>query len=92
MASGEPKSGFVVTQSRIALVLSLITLLSLGHQASKFFLDHEYRLASLEEKWVSTDTTQRDLATELRNLNLVMNDLKILLKEVQVRQEKDISK
>lgn len=85
----EPKAGFVVTQSRIALVISLITLLTLGYQGSKFFLDTHYRLSSLEEKWVSMEGTQRDVANELRNLNQSLNQLNLVLREVQVRQQKE---
>lgn len=85
----EPKTGILVTQSRIALVLSLITLLGLGFQGSKFLLDTTYRLASLEEKWVSIENTQRDVATELRNLSISLNELNLVLREVQVRQQSE---
>jgi hypothetical protein len=83
----EEKPGFIVSQGRIALVLSLITLLGLGFQGSKFLLDMTYRLASLEEKWVTMAGTQKDVAAELRNLNQTINQLNIVLREVQVRQQ-----
>ena len=87
--SNELKPGFVVTQSRIALVLSIITLLTLGFQGSKYLLDTNYRLTSLEEKWASMEGTQRDVANELRNLNNSLTELNLVLREVQVRQEQE---
>lgn len=85
----EAKPGFLVTQSRIALVLSVITLLGLGFQGSKFLLDTTYRLASLEAKWVSIESVQSDVASELRNLNISLNELNLVLREVQVRQQEN---
>jgi hypothetical protein len=83
----EVKAGFLVTQGRIALALSFITLMTLGYQGSKAILDVHYRLASLEEKWVSMEGTQRDVANELRNLNTSLNQLNLVLREVQVKQQ-----
>lgn len=85
--STDTKPGFLITQGRIALALSLVSLLAIGYQGAKAFLDVNYRLASLEEKWVSMEGTQKDLASELRNLNTAIGQLNIVLKEVQVRQE-----
>lgn len=82
----EQKAGFVVNQSRIALVLSLVTLLMLGFNGSKFLLDVNYRLSALEQKWTEIQKTQTDVATELKNLNQSINQLNIVLREVQVRQ------
>lgn len=90
--TAEPKSGILITQSRIALALSVITLLGLGFQGSRFLLDTTYRLSSLEEKWVSIEHTQRDVANELRNLTGSLNELNLVLREVQVRQQSEASK
>lgn len=87
MASDE-KTGFVVNQSRIALVISLITLLTLGFQGSKFILDTHYRITALEEKWVGISDTQKELTRELGRLAQSLNDLNVVLREVQVRQQK----
>lgn len=81
------KSGFIVTQGRIALVISLISLLTLGYQGSKAVLDVHYRLASLEENLTSMKGTQKDLAAEIRTLNVNLGELTLVLKEVQVRQQ-----
>lgn len=82
----EAKPGFVITQGRIALVLSLVSLLTFGYQGSKAVLDVHYRLTSLEEKWVSMSGTQKDLAASLHNLNTSLSELNLVLREVQVRQ------
>lgn len=92
MTSDPHKPAIVLTQSRIALVLSLITLLGVGFQGSKFLLDTTYRLKSLEEKWQGIESTQRDVASELRNLNSSLNELNLVLREVQVRQQKESAK
>jgi hypothetical protein len=93
MPSDDPhKPAIVLTQSRIALVLSIVTLLGLGFQGSKFLLDTSYRILSLEEKWHGIESTQRDVASELRNLNSSLNELNLVLREVQVRQQKDTAK
>jgi hypothetical protein len=90
MAAADPhKPVIILTQSRIALVLSLVGLLTVGFQGSKFLLDTNYRLTSLEEKWAGVSRTQEDVASELRNLNRSLNDLNIVLREVQVRQERE---
>lgn len=88
--SDSSKPAIVVTQGRIALVLSLITLLGLGFQGANFLLDTRYRLASLEEKWVTMEGTQKDVASELRNLNETINKLNVVLREVQVRQQTEV--
>ncbi|MTH61218.1 hypothetical protein [Paracoccus litorisediminis] len=86
-AQGDRQAGFQVTQGRIALVLSLITLMTLFHQGSKIMVSYEYRLASLEQKYSETVTMQRDLTKELGRLAQSLNDLNIVLREVQIRQE-----
>lgn len=92
MPSDPHKQAIVLTQSRIALVLSVITLLGIGFQGSKFLLDTSYRITSLEQKWQGIESTQRDVASELRNLNTSLNELNLVLREVQVRQQKDSAK
>lgn len=86
--SGEVKTGFLVTQGKIALVLSIVTLLGLGFQGSKFLLDTNHRISRLEERWTEMEGTQKDVASELRNLNKSITDLNLVLREIQVRQDK----
>lgn len=82
----EHKPSFYVNQSRIALVLSIITLLGIGFQGSKYLINNDNRISRLEEKWVSMEGTQKDVAVELRNLNASIADLNLILREIQVRQ------
>lgn len=99
MSSDPHKPAILLTQSKIALVLSIVTLLMLGFQGSRYLLDQNYRIATLEEKWSNGDNTQREFANELRNLqrdvaselrtlNSSLNELNLVLREVQVRQER----
>ena len=85
--SEEPKAGFTVTSSKIALALSVITILGVGFQGSRFLLDTNYRISSLEEKWIDAESAKRDFATEIRNLSVSLNELNLILREVQVRQQ-----
>jgi hypothetical protein len=89
MANDPHKPVIILTQGRIALAVSVVALLSVGFQGSKFLLDTNYRLTALEEKWAGVSRTQEDVASELRNLNRSLNDLNIVLREVQVRQERE---
>jgi hypothetical protein len=84
--SEEAKPGLLVTQSRLALVISMITLLTLGFQGSKFLLDFNHRISRLEERWTQMEGAQKDVASELRNLNRSITDLNLVLREIQVRQ------
>lgn len=86
-ANMEKSAGFVVNQGRIALVLSLITLLTLFYQGTKFILDQQFRLASLEEKAIETTATQKSLSSEISRLSATIGELNVVLREVQVRQE-----
>lgn len=84
----EPERNTIaVTPSRVAFVLSLITLLGIGFQGSKFLLDTNYRITSLEEKWVGIEKTQADLSASIGELSKSLNDLNLVLREVKVRQE-----
>lgn len=88
MATDE-KHGFYVNQGRIALVISIVTLLTLGFQASRFLLDTTYRIVALEEKWVGISDSQKELTRELGRLAQSLNDLNVVLREVQVRQQEE---
>lgn len=87
MASEEKPVGLLITQGRIALVLSVIALLSVGHQVSKFAIDLQNRTTRLEEKFDLSEQTQSELRKELQRLGTVLSDLNVTLREVQIRQE-----
>lgn len=85
--------GFIVTQGKIALLLSLITLGGVFYQGASALLDTKYRIASLEEKWQRTEQSQREMTSVVGKLSEAINELNITLREVQVRQDgKEVSK
>lgn len=83
----DPKPGFFINQGKIALVLSIITLLTLGYNAAKVFINQDFRIAALEEKMVAMNGNQKEVADELRNLNKSLNSLNLILREIQVKTE-----
>lgn len=87
MATAEKPVGLMITQGRIALVLSIIALLSVGHQVSKFAIDLQNRTTRLEEKFDQSEQNQTELRKELSRLGTVLSDLNVTLREVQIRQE-----
>lgn len=88
----EPKSGFVVTQSRLALVLSLCTLMGLGFQGTKFLLDTNYRITAVEEKLLSMGDTQKEFVAEVKKMNETLILMNLTVRELQVRAEKGSGK
>lgn len=76
----EKQPGLVVTQGRIALILSVIALLTVFYQGASLLLSSQYRIDSLEKN-------QNVMVQQLERLNTTITDLNITLREVQIRQE-----
>lgn len=76
----EKPAGFFISQGRIALALSVITLLGVFYQASAFLMSSQYRIDALENNQAQT-------IQQLDRLNNTINDLNVTLREVQIRQE-----
>lgn len=87
MTSADKPAGFLITQGRIALILSIFALMGFFYQVSKFGLDLQFRTAALEEKFNASERTQIELNSKLDRLGTVISELNITLREVQVRQE-----
>lgn len=76
----EKQPGLVVTQGRIALILSVIALLTVFYQGASLLLSSQYRIDSLEKN-------QNVMVQQLERLNTTITDLNMTLREVQIRQE-----
>lgn len=76
----EKQPGLVVTQGRIALILSVIALLTVFYQGASLLLSSQYRIDSLEKN-------QNVMVQQLERLNTTITDLNVTLREVQIRQE-----
>ena len=76
----EKQNGFIVSQGRIALVLSVIALLTVFYNGAGFLMGMQYRIAALEE-------SQKKMVVQIDRLTDSITELSMVLREVQVRQE-----
>lgn len=79
MAAEKP-TGFFVSQGRIALAISVITLFAFFYQVAAFAQSTQFRIESLEKFQAETVELNERLVTAISELNMT-------LREVQVRQE-----
>lgn len=78
--STEKPAGFVISQSKIALLLSILTLFGVFYQGAAFIQSTQFRIESLEK-------SQTQVVDQLGRLATSISDLNMTLREVQVRQE-----